>query len=116
MPPDDAEVRLATYGTLGPGRPNHHQLSDLPGRWLEGHVRGNLAEQGWGAAMGYPGIVLDANGPLIEVEIFESPALPDHWDRLDAFEGPGYRREAVTVTTDEGALRAFIYVLASFAG
>jgi gamma-glutamylcyclotransferase (GGCT)/AIG2-like uncharacterized protein YtfP len=63
--------------------------------------------------MGYPGIVLDADGPLVEVEVFESEALPNHWHRLDAFEGPGYRRVAVTATTDEGALTASIYVLAS---
>ena len=46
---DGPEIRLATYGTLAPGRQNHGQLSDLPGRWLVGHVRGSLIEAGWGA-------------------------------------------------------------------
>jgi len=42
--PATAEHRLATYGTLAPGRPNHHQLDGLTGRWLEGHVNGTLVE------------------------------------------------------------------------
>ena len=106
------ESRLVAYGTLGPGRPNHHQLSDLPGRWFAGRVRGSLVEAGWGAELGYPALVLDAEGPEFEVDVFESSALPEQWDRLDAFEGPGYRRVTVDVATDEGALPASIYVLA----
>lgn len=106
---DGPEIRLATYGTLAPGRQNHGQLSDLPGRWLVGHVRGSLIEAGWGAKLGYPGMILDPDGEPIEV--FESRALIDLWQRLDAFEGPGYRRLAVDVSTDEGVLPASIYVL-----
>jgi gamma-glutamylcyclotransferase (GGCT)/AIG2-like uncharacterized protein YtfP len=105
------EVRLATYGTLAPGRRNHGQLNELPGRWLVGQVRGSLAEAGWGATLGYPGLILDADGPSIEVHVFESGALPHHWDRLDAFEGSGYRRVAIDVSTAEGLLPAPIYVL-----
>lgn len=106
------ETRLVAYGTLGPGRPNHHQLSHLPGRWLVGHVRGSLIEAGWGAELGYPGLVLDEEAPELEVDVFESSALPEHWDRLDAFEGPGYRRVTVDVATAEGPVRASIYILA----
>jgi gamma-glutamylcyclotransferase (GGCT)/AIG2-like uncharacterized protein YtfP len=106
------EIRLATYGSLAPGRPNHGQLSHLPGRWLVGYVHGSLVEAGWGASLGYPGLILDPAEPQIEVHVFESPALLDHWDRLDVFEGSGYRRVAVEVSTDEGVLPASIYVLA----
>jgi gamma-glutamylcyclotransferase (GGCT)/AIG2-like uncharacterized protein YtfP len=105
-------MRLATYGTLAPGRPNYGQLSDLSGRWLVGHVRGSLVEAGWGAKVGYPALILDADGPPIEVNVFESRALPHHWHRLDAFEGSGYRRVAVDVSTADGVLSASIYVLA----
>jgi gamma-glutamylcyclotransferase (GGCT)/AIG2-like uncharacterized protein YtfP len=108
---DGPEMRLATYGTLAPGRQNHGQLSDLPGRWLVGHVRGSLIEAGWGAKLGYPGMILEPDGAPIEVFVFESRALVDHWHRLDAFEGPGYRRTTVDVSTDEGVLTASIYVL-----
>jgi gamma-glutamylcyclotransferase (GGCT)/AIG2-like uncharacterized protein YtfP len=107
-----SDTRLAVYGTLAPGRPNHGQLSALPGRWLVGHVRGSLKPAGWGSELGYPGLILDANGPLVEVNVFESGALSEHWDRLDAFEGPGYQRVTVDVDSAEGVLRASIYVLA----
>ena len=107
------EIRLATYGTLAPGQPNSGQLSDLPGRWLVGHVRGSLADAGWGAQLGYPGLVLDSDGERrVEVHVFESTALIDHWSRLDEFEGSGYRRVAVDVATAEGVVPASIYVLA----
>ncbi|HET7048055.1 MAG TPA: gamma-glutamylcyclotransferase [Solirubrobacteraceae bacterium] len=105
-------IRLATYGSLAPGRPNHGQLSGLSGRWLVGYVRGSLVQAGWGASLGYPGLMLDPGEPPIEVHVFESRELLDHWDRLDAFEGSGYRRVAVDVSTDEGVLSASIYVLA----
>jgi gamma-glutamylcyclotransferase (GGCT)/AIG2-like uncharacterized protein YtfP len=108
---DGPEIRLATYGTLAPARQNHRHLSDLPGRWLVGHVRGSLVEAGWGAKVGYPGLVLDPNGTPIEVFLLESRALTHHWQRLDAFEGPGYRRVTTDVLTDEGVLPASIYVL-----
>ncbi len=107
-----AEIRLATYGTLAPGRQNHGQLTDLPGRWLVGHVRGTLVDAGWGAKLGFPALILDPDGLPVEVFVFESEALPDHWHRLDAFEGPGYRRIAVDVSTPEGVLPASIYVVA----
>lgn len=109
---DGAESRLATYGTLAPGRPNHHQLAGLTGRWLQGAIRGRLVAAGWGAALGFPGLVLDEAGPSIEVHLFESRDLPLHWGRLDAFEGAGYRRVATRVRTEEGELEAFIYALA----
>ncbi len=111
-PVGGAEIRLATYGTLAPGRQNHAQLSELSGRWLTGHVHGALVEAGWGAELGYPALILDPEGTSVEVFVFESEALVDHWSRLDAFEGPGYRRTAVDVWTAEGVLAASIYVLA----
>lgn len=109
---DEALRRLATYGSLGPDRENAHHLAELGGRWLHGTVRGRLVEQGWGAAMGYPGIVLDEAGDEVQVHVFESDDLPAHWMRLDELEGPGYRRSVVSVATSEGALQACIYELA----
>jgi len=107
-----AETKLAVYGTLAPGRSNHHQLSELNGSWSSGTVNGVLREQGWGAALGHPAIVLDPNGPAVEVQVFESQDLPRHWARLDAFEGAGYRRVATQVNTVAGQTDAFIYELA----
>ena len=113
MVPMNPEHRLATYGTLGPGRPNHHQLSGLKGEWSRGSVRGDLRDEGWGADQGFPGLVLDPNGDVVAVDLFSSADLPEHWRRLDAFEGEGYRRVAAKVTTPTGVVDACIYVLAS---
>jgi gamma-glutamylcyclotransferase (GGCT)/AIG2-like uncharacterized protein YtfP len=104
--------RLAVYGTLAPGRPNHHQLAQLDGRWRPGAVRGQRVVAGWAAALGFPGLVLDALGEPVEVQLFESPDLPDHWPRLDAFEGAGYRRVIARIDTADGEVDAWIYVLA----
>jgi gamma-glutamylcyclotransferase (GGCT)/AIG2-like uncharacterized protein YtfP len=109
--PDAAVHRLATYGTLAPGRSNHHQLDGLHGRWLEGHVHGKLVHAGWGASFGYPALILDAHGARIDVSIFESVDLPAHWSRLDEFEGSGYQRVVTTVRTSAGEVKASIYVL-----
>ncbi len=46
---------LAVYGTLAPGRPNHHVLAPLGGKWTDGLIEGELLPMGWGAALGYPG-------------------------------------------------------------
>lgn len=101
---------LATYGTLAPGRPNHHQLSDLKGHWLTGTVRGRLSPRGWGAALGYPALVPDENGDQVDVWVFVSADLPQHWRRLDAFEGDEYQRGRIVVETANGPLEAWIYL------
>ncbi len=108
---NSADMRLATYGTLAPGRVNNDQLAGLKGHWRQGTVRGRLFEIGWGAALGYPGIILDTSGTNVEVHIFESPDLPNHWRRLDEFEGKGYRRVVTKVSTKDGDLAASIYVV-----
>jgi gamma-glutamylcyclotransferase (GGCT)/AIG2-like uncharacterized protein YtfP len=101
--------RLATYGSLAPGRPNSHQLDPLKGRWIEGLVHGNLIQAGWAATLGYPALVLTSSGPEVELHVFESDDLPQHWERLDAFEGPEYERVPVTAHSSEGDLEAFLY-------
>ena len=55
----DSDHRLVTYGSLAPGRPNHHHVAALRGRWFAGAVRGRLLEAGWGASLGHPAMVLD---------------------------------------------------------
>jgi gamma-glutamylcyclotransferase (GGCT)/AIG2-like uncharacterized protein YtfP len=108
---DGADERLASYGTLAPGRSNHHQLAGLRGSWRRGTVRGWLNPAGWAARVGYPGLVLDPAGPIVEVFLFESADLRAHWERLDAFEGSDYRRVVTRVFTDEGVVEANIYAV-----
>lgn len=110
--PNSTDTRLAVYGSLAPGEVNHHELAGLRGRWYSGTVRGTRYDSGWGATMGYPGMVLDPAGPTVDVQIFESPDLPEHWARLDEFEGPGYCRTAVSVRVGEDEISAWIYALA----
>ena len=73
-------------------------------------VRGRLVDEGWAAKMGYPALILDSTAVEIAIHLFESDDLPNHWPRLDAFEGAGYRRVTVQVATDDGHLDAWIYV------
>ena len=54
--------RLFVYGTLAPGRPNEHILAPLGGAWQAATVKGHLKLEGWGAAMGFPGLIPDAAG------------------------------------------------------
>ena len=105
-------MRLAVYGSLAPGQSNHHQLDGLAGRWRRGTVRGRLDAEGWAAPVGYLGLVLDPHGPAVDVQLFESPDLPAHWSRLDAFEGDDYQRVVTRVSTPDGDVDACIYVLA----
>jgi gamma-glutamylcyclotransferase (GGCT)/AIG2-like uncharacterized protein YtfP len=107
-------VRLFVYGTLAPGRSNAHVLADVSGRWEPASVRGTLYQEGWGAAAGYPGIVLEPEGSEVEGLVFTSTELPAHWDRLDAFEGEGYRRVVVRATRADGAIvDAYVYELSN---
>jgi gamma-glutamylcyclotransferase (GGCT)/AIG2-like uncharacterized protein YtfP len=103
--------RLVAYGSLAPGRPNHHQLDGLAGRWLQGRVNGTLVDAGWGAAFGYPALVLDPAAQAVDVQVFESADLARHWPRLDEFEGAGYQRVVTTVHTNAGDIEAYIYIL-----
>jgi gamma-glutamylcyclotransferase (GGCT)/AIG2-like uncharacterized protein YtfP len=110
---EDIDIRLIVYGTLAPGRVNHGELNGLKGTWRKGTVRGWLNPAGWAADIGYPGLVLDAHGPAVDVHVFESPDLPEHWSRLDAFEGSDYRRVATRVCTASAELDGWIYIIAS---
>ena len=108
---DSAHHRLAAYGTLRPGQAHHDEMSGLAGSWRAGVVRGHLHPDGVGPTQGYRALVLDPAGPVVPVDVLESPDLPAHWARIDAFEGEGYRRVVVEVQTDDGPLPASIYVL-----
>ena len=104
--------RLFVYGTLAPGRPNEHVLAEVEGKWERASVRGRLFPEGWGAAAGYPGIVLDENGSEVEGFLFSSESLSEHWDRLDEFEGDGSERVLTTAKLKDGTtVDAYVYRL-----
>jgi gamma-glutamylcyclotransferase (GGCT)/AIG2-like uncharacterized protein YtfP len=104
--------RLFVYGSLQPGGTNAHMLSDLDGTWQAASIRGDLNPEGWGAALGYPGLVLRDDGEEVRGQLFSSDELVAHWGRLDEFEGIEYRRtETPVLLADGGSVRAWVYVL-----
>lgn len=104
--------RLFVYGTLAPGHANAHILAGVPGTWEPATVRGRLYPDGWGAALGYPGLVLDEAGEAVDGLVFTSEALAAHWARLDEFEGEGYRRALTEATLPDGrVVPAYVYRL-----
>jgi len=104
--------RLFVYGTLGPGRPNEHILAGIGGSWEPASVTGTLRREGWGAALGYPGIDLDERGDEVEGFIFSSDNLSSNWSTLDDFEGEAYERVLTKVKLKDGkTVEAYVYAL-----
>jgi gamma-glutamylcyclotransferase (GGCT)/AIG2-like uncharacterized protein YtfP len=89
-------------------------LTRVSGRWESATVRGRLLQQGWGAAIGYLGIVLDEHAEEVEGLVFSSEELALHWSRLDEFEGAGYERALVLAKLRDGTqVDAYIYTLSN---
>lgn len=103
---------LAIYGTLAPGRSNHHVVADIEGDWIDVAIRGHRFTARWRDSPGYPGFRPDPEGPIVEALVLASDEMSAHWDRLDHFEGPGYQRIEIEVfdrTGTEVVGRACVY-------
>ena len=104
--------RLFIYGTLGPDGPNKHVLQKIDGQWSKASIRGTLVKEGWGADMGYPGLILSDEGAEVTGDLFSSENLYLNWEFLDEFEGDGYQRVQAEVTLSTGEnVTAYVYVL-----
>ncbi len=104
--------RIFIYGTLAPGRPNEHILSELEGSWQKAYVYGSLIEEGWGSKLGYPGIVLDNSDNQVNGFVFTSNKLNEKLDFLDKFEGREYKRVSTIVYLESHKQdEAYIYAL-----
>lgn len=104
--------RLFVYGSLQPGGSNEHVLAAIGGRWQPATVRGRLLEAGWGASLGYPGLVLDETAGEVRGYVFSSPHLEHRWAELDDFEGEEYERVAAQVTLGSGErVEAQVYAI-----
>jgi gamma-glutamylcyclotransferase (GGCT)/AIG2-like uncharacterized protein YtfP len=97
--------RLVVYGSLAPGRANHHVVAPLGGTWEPALLEGELATVGWGVALGHLALRLRAGGPPVAAHLLTAPALRGAWDALDAFEGSEYRRSLAPVWSADGARR-----------
>ena len=80
---------LAVYGTLAPGRLNHHVVAPLGGEWTEGLIEGDLLTVGWGADLGYPGFRPRVGGDAVAVQVLSASLLATAWPTLERFEGQG---------------------------
>ncbi len=106
--------RLFIYGSLQPGGPNEHVLSHVNGTWQRASVAGRLADEGWGAELGYPALILDNNGQRVDGYVLSSTELDKEWAELDAFEGSEYERIPVDGLLDDGEqAEAYAYALRS---
>ena len=104
--------RLFVYGTLQPGQSNASVLRRIGGTFQPATICGRLYPEGWGAASGFPALVLDEEGEKVPGYVFSSDGLSRQWQRLDAFEGDGYRRVVATVRLEDGKpVEAHVYVL-----
>lgn len=89
------ENKLIIYGTLAPGKPNHHKISHIKGEWKAGLLKGGKLEtKGWGAELGFNGFVPVSENEQTDIPCYVlfSDDLHKNWDYLDEFEGSGYKR------------------------
>jgi gamma-glutamylcyclotransferase (GGCT)/AIG2-like uncharacterized protein YtfP len=96
--------RLAAYGSLAPGKKNHHMMAGMEGTWRKAVLRGSLRNEGWGAGQGFPGFLWDGSNAPVAAQVFSSRDLPRHWQRLDDFEGAEYQRILVPVEMEDGEI------------
>ncbi|MEA1905816.1 MAG: gamma-glutamylcyclotransferase family protein [Euryarchaeota archaeon] len=91
--------RLAIYGTLRRGEPNHKIIEHIAGEWVNGLVRGRIEEH-----YGFPFFVSDDQGDMVSVEVLSSFELPGSWERIDRFEGVWYHRTMIPVHDSDGSI------------
>jgi gamma-glutamylcyclotransferase (GGCT)/AIG2-like uncharacterized protein YtfP len=96
--------KLALYGTLRPGQPNHGILRDIDGSWTTVRLNGVLTQTG------LPTFSFATKGSAVEAVLLISAELPEHWSRLDEFEGSGYSRQLGLVWLEDSPQVANVYV------
>ena len=108
----ELEVKyLFTYGTLAPGRENHHHVENIDGDWMQAAVRGRLVNHGWGADLGFPALVVDETGDWVQGWALKSTNLALCFPALDQFEGHEYQRTQVAVTLEnDEVVQAYVYL------
>jgi hypothetical protein len=87
-----------------PGGLYHYLLAGLPGTWEKCCIRGYLGEY-WG----FKTFHYDPDGPEHPAWLFTSPALPQAFPELDAFEGAAYRRTIIPARVGIRRVLANVY-------
>lgn len=98
--------KLISYGTLAPGQPNHSLISDLTGEWEECVIQGTMNREN-----GLSRFSWNPRGAEQTASLFTSDALARNWDRIDRFEGKGYRRHLIPAKTQAGIAIGYAYVV-----
>ncbi len=101
---------LALYDDTCPGGRDHYVVSKIPGTWVQGTVRGYTVFLDWGPAAGLIGFVPDDDGQEVSVWVITTDDLERHLRSIDDYEGPGYRRQQVSVFVGDDVIKADIYV------
>ena len=101
---DKPSTRLAVYGTLAPGQPNHSVLEKYGGKWLHGFVIGKLSDRN-----NLKFFYWNTSGDEIAVQVIESSRLAEGWQDIDRFEGHGYERILIPVRFDSIYIPCYIY-------
>ena len=100
------EKSLIIYGTLAPGKPNHHIVENIKGEWIKAIVRGKLENKGWGADLGYKAFRHTNIEEQVKIDayILLSEELVANWHYLDEFEGNGYKRILAKYELENGEI------------
>jgi gamma-glutamylcyclotransferase (GGCT)/AIG2-like uncharacterized protein YtfP len=88
--------RLVVYGTLKPGGSNAKVLEDIGGQWSPCRVPGRIQQ-----VDGLPRFQWRPGDPDVDAMLLKSDGLLDRWRDLDRFEGKGYRRHLVSLTSND---------------
>ncbi len=108
------QQHLVVYGTLAPGRSNHHIVAHIKGEWRPAIIKGKVEFRDTGPTKGYPAFSHIVSGPAATIEsfVFSSSELVNYWPMLDAFEGEGYRRVLTRYELKDGGFGyGYIYAL-----
>ena len=103
---DFPSTKLVVYGTLAPGEANQSMLGEIKGSWSPCVVNGKRAIE----ASGLTTFSWSLNEAEHNLQIFESLELPEHWNRLEAFEGARYRRRLVLARVGAKLCVAYAFV------
>ncbi len=101
---DNSEHRLIVYGTLAPGEVNNFLLAGLRGTWERCVIRGRMGQ--W---YGFKAFRWDPEGEEHPAWLLTSPALPEKFPELDAFEGEAYQRSIIPAQVEGRRVLAHIY-------
>jgi len=104
--------RLFTYGSLMPGKQYAHLLAEAAGEWQPATITALFDANGWGHSVGYPALIINDSGTVIEGMLLTSSLLHRLWPSLDEYEGDAYQRIVTKVSLADGSqVDAYVYEL-----